>query len=114
MRRRELIFLRSASADGCNAWRTLPFPLAPIYAIARADSARVTQTTRLMKALLNHYAPRRSVLIRDLGFGLLAIIVVAAASVVAQVATYPSMPASSNHRLIHPTGCSVRSGERFI
>ena len=46
MRCRELIFLHSASADGCNAWRTLPFPLAPIYAIARANSARVTQTTR--------------------------------------------------------------------
>ena len=36
-------------------------------------------------------APKRSVLIRDLGFGLLAIIVVAAASVVAQVATYPNL-----------------------
>jgi hypothetical protein len=46
MHRRELIFLHSASADGCNAWPTLPFPLAPIYAIARTDSTRVTQTTR--------------------------------------------------------------------
>jgi hypothetical protein len=46
MRRLEFIFLHSASVDGCNAWRTPPFPLAPIYAIARADSARVTQTTR--------------------------------------------------------------------
>jgi TspO/MBR family len=36
-------------------------------------------------------APKRSVLIRDLGFGLLAIIVVAAASVVPQVATYPNL-----------------------
>ena len=36
-------------------------------------------------------APKRSVLIRDLGFGLLAIIVVVAASVVAQVATYPNL-----------------------
>jgi hypothetical protein len=38
-------------------------------------------------------APKRSVLIRDLGFGLLAIIVVVAASVVAQVATYPNLAA---------------------
>jgi translocator protein len=45
-----------------------------------------------MKALLNHInAPKRSVLIRDLGFGLVAIIVVAAASVVAQVAMYPNL-----------------------
>jgi tryptophan-rich sensory protein len=36
-------------------------------------------------------APKRPVLIRDLGFGLLAIIVVVAASVVAQVATYPDL-----------------------
>jgi tryptophan-rich sensory protein len=36
-------------------------------------------------------ASKRSVMIRDLGFGLLAIIVVAAASVVAQVATYPNL-----------------------
>ena len=36
-------------------------------------------------------APKRSILIRDLGFGLLAIIVVTAASVVAQVATYPNL-----------------------
>ena len=62
-------------------------------------------------------APIRSVLIHDLGFGLLAIIVAAAASVVAQVATYRILPlgmlGSSNH-LIHPTGCSARSGQRFI
>jgi benzodiazapine receptor len=45
-----------------------------------------------MKALLNDMnPPKRSVLIRDLGFGLVAIIVVAAASVVAQVATYPNL-----------------------
>ena len=50
MRRRELIFLHSASADGCNAWRTLPFPLAPIYAIARASRKQPA----LMKALLDH------------------------------------------------------------
>jgi hypothetical protein len=31
------------------------------------------------------------------------------------VGSRPSrQPASSNHRLIHPTGCSVRSGQRFI
>jgi TspO/MBR family protein len=36
-------------------------------------------------------APIRSVLIHDLGFGLLAIIVAAAASVVAQVATYSNL-----------------------
>ena len=36
-------------------------------------------------------APKRPVLLRDLGFGLLAIIVVVAASVVAQVATYPNL-----------------------
>jgi|GEM_PF-6072011 len=36
-------------------------------------------------------APKRSVLIRDFGFGLLAIVVVVAASVVAQVAAYPNL-----------------------
>jgi hypothetical protein len=50
MRRRELIFLHSKSADGCSAWRTPPFPLAPIYAIARASPKQPA----LMKALLDH------------------------------------------------------------
>src|SRR2546423_477514 len=42
MRRRELIFLHSKSADGCSAWRTPPFPLAPIYAIGRASRQQPT------------------------------------------------------------------------
>jgi hypothetical protein len=54
---------------------------------------------------------------RDIGFGALAVIVVAAASVAGQLATYPNlelgMQGSPNLLSIRQTGFLLRFGQRF-